>query len=264
MSYLGIDVGGTNIKTVIMQDFSGVPLLTQVFPTLRSKEAFLVQLEQISEVLIRDNEVKGIGVGVPGMVSMADNKLLKAPQLPFLDGASVLEWFSFTKLPVKVDNDSRSFLRAEARWGAAKDYKQAIGIAIGTGIGGGILIDGKIYYGAHGSDGEFGHMMFGITNNNSSQIQEWERLGSLTSNESIPYKSEIVGIGIANLINSLDPEIVVLGGGAIVSKVLDVATIEKVARQYIISPVCKDTPIVEGKLGYYAQAMGTTLLFEEK
>ena len=73
-------------------------------------------------------------------------------------------------------------------------------------------------------------------------------------------RNGLIGIGVANIINSLDPEIMVLGGGGITSGGISIEIVQETAKNYIISPLAKNTPIVKGVLGEYAQAMGAALL----
>ena len=161
----------------------------------------------------------------------------------------------------QIENDALCFLRAESSLGIAKGYKNIVAIAIGTGIGGAIMVEGKLYRGSTGSAGEFGHTVLGIADRKLHVVPHtFEKLGAKVASEKYGDTSEIIAIGIANIINSFDPEIVVLGGGGIASGGISIEIVQEIAKNYIISPFAKNTPIVKGVLGEYAQAMGAALL----
>lgn len=250
--YLGIDIGGTKVQAVILNGLKSQKVRAFVMPTLRSKKEFLASLEKFFRDISSGKRIAGIGVGVPGMVNLKKGILLRAPNLSFLDNWEVKKFFQKFVGRVVVDNDSRCFLRAEWLWGAAKGCKNVAGLAVGTGIGGGLVVDGKMYYGAHGSAGEFGHM---IVNGDRTL----EQLGAKAAAEQMIDTTHTVSIGVANLINAFDPEIVVLGGGGVTQGGIDIVKVRTIAKLFIMSPEAKSTPIVAGKLGEAAQAIGAAL-----
>lgn len=259
--YLGIDIGGTKIKAVLLRGLRQQKVEVSVIDTPKQKTAFLRAINNLTRFnLVRLNRVRlsGIGIGVPGVVDRKRGIVVRAHNLPFLIGWDVKGFFEKYARNVRVDNDSRCMVRAEAAWGAARGYKNVVGLAIGTGIGGGIMIDGKMYYGKNNGAGEFGHTVLQIANH-KSQIVTFEELAGKRAYEKWGDRSEIVGIGIANLFRSLDPDIVVLGGGGVYGGAVKLDTVRRVARQYLT--VGKNTPIVKGKLGDAAGAVGAALLF---
>ncbi len=251
--YLGIDIGGTKIKAVRMRDFLHAPEKYISLDTPKNKKTLEVALEQIITSFSGKN-ARGIAVGLPGIIDTKQGVLIKAPNLSFLDGWNVIEFFKKFNPTIKIDNDSRCFLRSEMMLGAGKNYSQIVAVTIGTGIGGGIAVNKKIIYGAHNSAGEFGHVII-------DDGKTWENLGGKKAYENSGDCSKIIGIGVANIINALDPEIVILGGGGVTSSAVKIVAVKKTAEKYILSPRAQKTPIVKGKLGEYAQAMGATLLF---
>lgn len=252
--YVGIDIGGTKIKGVLMEGLGIQRSRSATLFTPHKKPLFFEALEKIYQELAGQERLEGIGVGVPGIVDPRRGVLVKAPHLSFLDGWNVKSFFKKWVSDVRVDNDSRCFLRAEALWGAGKKHRTIIGVTVGTGIGGGIMIEGKIYYGSHRSAGEFGHMMIekGVT---------FERLGARSAAEHYGDRSEIIGVGVANIINAFDPDMIILGGGGVMSGALSLGRIRSRAQKFIMSPASKKTPIVAGMLGEEAQAIGAALLF---
>lgn len=158
MSTIGVDVGGTKVLGVVA-DTAGTVLAEHRVPTPLGGDAVVDAMVAVIEELRTGHEVTAIGVGVPGLVDR-DGTLRFAPNLP-----GVLELpvgallASATGLPVRVDNDNTCALWGEHLLGAARDVSDAVLVGLGTGIGGGLLLDGRLVRGAHGFAGEIGHMV---------------------------------------------------------------------------------------------------------
>jgi glucokinase len=252
--YLGIDIGGSKIKGVLLDKKKNQWFFGFNITTPKNKKSFLKVLEQEIYKLLQKKKIIGMGIGLPGIVDIKYGILMKAPNLPFLNNWQARKFFSKFSKNLKFDNDSRCFVIAESIFGVARKYKNIIGITIGTGIGGGVIIDGKIYYGAGNGAGEFGKM---IIDNDKT----FEQVGGKKAFLKYGDRSKIIGVGVANLINALDPQIVILGGGGITSGGVKIKTVQKIAKKYIMSPLSKKTPIVKGKLKDNSQAIGAALLF---
>lgn len=249
-AYLGIDVGGTKTKAVLVIDTKTVKVV--VFSTPRSKKPLLKALSSVVNDMKKSSRISGIGLGIAGMVD-EHGILLKAPNLAFLNGWDARSFLKKFSPCVVVENDVRTMLFAEHVLGAVRGEKSAVAIAIGTGIGGALLLNGSIYRGVQNSAGEIGHML--LANNTT-----FEKLGARSTRLSPRDRIEALGKGVANIINILNPEIVVLGGGAIVDGHVSTARIGAASRKYIASPAAKKTPIVATRLGEFAQAKGAALL----
>ncbi|QQG45082.1 MAG: ROK family protein [Candidatus Sungiibacteriota bacterium] len=254
--YLGVDIGGTKIRAVLMQGLDDRKPQCFVITTPKNKKRFLDVLWKFLRKVAGPKKLTGIGVGVPGVVNKNRGTLIKAPNLSFLNGWNANKFFARFKVPVRTDNDSRCFLRAEAIRGAGKGYKNIVALTIGTGIGGGIMIDGKIYYGSRSGAGEFGHMIVG---NNKT----FEQLAGKRAFLKYGDRSKLIGVGVANLINAFDPDIVILGGGGVTSGAVKIGMVRRLAKKYTMSPPAQKTPIVRGKLGDTAAAMGAVLLWKK-
>ncbi|MEK7608166.1 MAG: ROK family protein [Patescibacteria group bacterium] len=250
--YLGIDIGGTKTKAVLV---SGSKVLKAVtFKTPKTKVRFLALLGVIINDFKKTSKIDGVGIGFPGMIDFSSGIVLRAPNLSFLNGWRALAFLKKFSRRVALGNDLQCLLLAEQKFGALKKKRNALVLGVGTGIGGAILIDGKAYRGKNGSAGEFGHM---IIERNSTL----EKLGTKSTPLTQKKRIEALGVGIANLINALDPEVVVLGGGAVIDGHVNVLKIASHARKHIISPAARKTKIVPTRLGVFAQAKGATLLF---
>lgn len=263
MYKLGIDIGGTKIRGVVI-DSRGKKVADFDIKTPKNKKNFLRALEREIMGISVCYKISSIGTGLPGIIDIKKGILVKALNLPFLDGWQAAEFFKKFSHKVAIENDSRCFLLAESKLGAAKKYKNAVGLAIGTGIGGAIMINGEIYRGASFGAGEFGCMILQVQSSpvrsGKFEVQSFEKLAAKKAFEKYGDRSKIIGRGVANIINILNPEVVILGGGAVATGGVKIETVKKEAKKYIISPLAKNTPIIKSKLGKYASAIGAALL----
>lgn len=165
MYYIGIDLGGTNIAAGLVNE-EGKIILKDSVPTLREREynEIIKDMAMLSLKLIKDagidiSEVKSIGIGAPGTPDNKNGILVYANNLKFRNVPIRAEMQKYINLPVYIDNDANCAALAESVAGAAKGYENSITITLGTGIGGGIVIGGKVYPGFNGAAGEVGHIV---------------------------------------------------------------------------------------------------------
>ena len=165
MKYVGIDLGGTNIAVGIV-DENGTILCQKSTPTLSQngdedviRRIGLAVQELMKENEIRMSEIASVGIGCPGSVDMVTGTIMSAGNLGFKNTRIAEKLSAFLGMPVFVANDADCAILAEASFGAAANTKNAVLITLGTGIGGGIVIDGKLYSGCNSFCGEFGHMI---------------------------------------------------------------------------------------------------------
>lgn len=258
MYKIGIDIGGTKTRGVLVGAGNKIIARFNIL-TPKNKKAFLISLEKEILKFEKQGKIKSIGIGLPGIVDIKKGKLIKAPNLTDLNGWQAKSFFAKFCKNIKIDNDSRLFLLAEAKLGAGRKYKNIVGVAIGTGIGGAIMINGKIQYGANFGAGEIGHMVIQVESL-KFKVKSFEQLAAKKAFEKYGDRSKVIGIGVANIINVLNPEAVILGGGGVAIGAVDIRIVKKIAQEYIMSPLAKRTPIVKAKLGKEAQAIGATLL----
>lgn len=279
---IGIDVGGTKMSAVL---FNGRQVLAD-YTLATPKEditKFMVMLAALIEPLrdrVRRDKTKlqGIGIGVPGTIDFKDNRILVCPNLPVLDGVKILDLIK-NKIDadaiLKLDNDAKCFTRAEAMLGAGKHHHNVLGIIVGTGIGSGWWLNDRIYVGSHGSTGELDAMVIDfmegisleaayhkLTQSNPAILADEAYQGDLLAEKSFAEFGKILGVACANVINLIDPEIIVIGGGAVKSADLFLPNAKKAVKEFVQNPEAKDIKIVKGKLGELAGAIGAALLIE--
>lgn len=164
--YIGCDLGGTNLRAAVVDVESGEVLRLQSIPTL-AREGHAAVMQRMAELFLRviesaglsKDEIGGIGIGVPGRLDMEKGETLFLPNLPgtwprvpLVDTLSNL-----TGLPVAILNDVRAITFGEWRFGAGRGVDTVAVFAIGTGVGGGLVVNGQLHLGIGGTAGELGH-----------------------------------------------------------------------------------------------------------
>lgn len=274
---IGVDIGGTKMSAVLFDGAKVIADYSLATPK-DSLEHFLIMLKALVEPLLdkakkQKIEVKGIGVGAPGILDRQQSMVLRTHNLHIIDGVklgNLLE--EKLKLPVKLGNDTDGFVRAEAKLGAAKGYNNVYGLTIGTGIGDGWWYNGEIYLGSHGGAGESSEMVISeaglgleavyqkLSQNNPAQIAEEAYRGDVLAEKTYGEIGKYIGMALANIVNLIDPGIIVIGGAVANSSDLFLSQVKKTMKKHIFSPEAKKVKIVKSKLGPLAGAIGAALL----
>lgn len=277
---IGIDVGGSKIITALVK--GGKVFYKIKIETPKNKNEFLKKLETMIEQLIEKagerKNIKGIGLAILGVSDFKSGMTLMADNLRILNNFNLKDWVAKKfRFKVRIDNDSRSFTRAEYLFGVGKGFKNIIGITLGTGVGGGIIIDGKVFHGSFNSAGEIGHMIYNKTEfedlmsaqslkkigfSDSLAIYKFAKVGNKKARKIFRQLGEYLGVGLANLVNILDPEAIVIGGGMAGASKFFLPEAKRSATRFILSPKSrKNVKILVGKLGEDAGAIGAAALF---
>ena len=154
---VGIDIGGTSVRAGVVTE-DGSVIDTARAQTPHSARALERCLDRLVEELQAEHEVAAVGLAVAGFLDPARQVVSFAPHLPWRNAAVPREMSERIGLPVVMEHDANSAAWAEHEFGAAKRSKVACVVALGTGIGAGLLIDGQIYRGAFGVAPELGHL----------------------------------------------------------------------------------------------------------
>ncbi len=160
-SILGIDLGGTKTAVALFDATTFERLSEGISPTNAVRGYPAVKEDLLRTIsAYRTPDTVAIGLGVPGLIDLASGRIMTMPNIPGADGADLRgDIAAFTGLPVVIENDARCFAFSEALVGAGKGRRVVIGVTLGTGVGGGIVVDKKIMRGEHGTAGEIGHML---------------------------------------------------------------------------------------------------------
>src|SRR3989344_9434794 len=158
----GVDIGGSKIRYAVLLCKPQIKIVNAwTAPTPKTRPGIVRELEKAitKASTIAHRRPRTIGMGLPGPLSADLQRIVKAQNTPQLAGLS-RAWLS-RKLKARVvfDNDARAFALAEAILGAGKRHKRVLGITVGTGVGGGLVQNGRLETGAHGSAGEIGNMV---------------------------------------------------------------------------------------------------------
>ncbi len=165
MYRIGIDLGGTNIKGGIV-DESGKIIIKKSVPTEceNGSKAVVANMIKLAEMLISDSKIErskfcGVGVGCPGMVDGKTGVVKYSNNLKWKDVTLAADMGSALKMPVNIANDANAAALGEYKYGNGKQYKSIILFTLGTGVGGGIIIDGVMLEGHCGAGAEVGHVV---------------------------------------------------------------------------------------------------------
>ncbi len=258
---LACDLGGTNLRMAAI-DHEGNILYRTRRDTPRSERAdeivgaIVESANECTEATRDAGEIIAIAIAAPATVSADRGIILKAPNVPALDGFRIIAALE-SELNIKaiLANDANAAAVGERWRGASQGFANSILVTLGTGVGGGIIIDGKILNGVDGTAGEIGHICVepfgapcgcgsrGCVEQYSSAtaiVRQTQELGSQYPKSELPQKNRIsskdvfeagregdelalevfrrqgfyLGIALGNLINVLNPEVIVIGGGA--------------------------------------------------
>ena len=286
---LGIDLGGTKIEAVIINDAFQVVERKRV-PTNREEgyDAILGRIVKLANELMEFGNVDGpIGICTPGAIDFQTGTLKNSNTVCLIDKPLKSDLESALSLPILMENDANCFALAEAILGAAKDYRLVFGVVLGTGCGDGVVINKNIHRGPNHISGEWGHHVLfpngkdcycgnkGCTESYISGTaleKEWKALtGEFKRVTDIidekaylahpEWKENFInyfGAALANVIDILDPDAVVLGGGLSKIDMLYTEGKDSIAKATFSKTVV--TPILKNKLGDSAGVFGAAML----
>lgn len=263
--YIGVDLGGTKIKIGIVNE-EGKIVSSGIIDTDSSYDAKIIMRDMTVEIerlieqeALQVKDIKSIGIGVPGLVDYEKGTIIYCTNLSWYNVEAVSYIMEHFNIPVYIENDATVAAYAESLFGSTKKARDSVFLTIGTGIGGGIIINKQIIRGAHGAGSEIGHMVigenfydcncgrngcfetlasatamiryalhkmndYGKTSSlqrlyiekgqlEAKDIFDQAALGDEIAVETINRTAKYMAIGIANIYNVLDPEIIAIGGG---------------------------------------------------
>lgn len=262
---LGVDIGGTKIATGVVNERAEI-FAARSFPTL-ANEGFDVSIRQVWRAMEESltEDVTAIGICAPGPLNPKTGMVLNPPNLLGWHDVALAEMARKKfGLPVRLENDCNAAGLAEARFGAAKGCSSVFYAAIGTGIGSGIILDGKIYHGKNGAAAEGGHVSIDYRSETVCRCGSrgciealasghvLERMGAYDLNELALQ----LGAWLGSIVSLLDPDIIVIGGG--VSKIGEplFERLRAIVPGRTVNPHAGDLPIVPAYFGAEAGIVG--------
>jgi glucokinase len=300
-----VDIGGTKIAVGVVDDSGKV--LSRMECLTDAHLGYAAGLERIIRMLqetARDAKVdiSSIGIGSTGMVYPISGLFGDVDFLPGWKGFNLVEDLSRVfNVKAALENDADASALGEASWGAGKGKSRLIYVTVGTGIGGGILLDGQIYRGADMSHPEIGHHIIETSgplcscgfhgcweslatgpalaawfkertanhqgypaNVTAKQICELARQGDKFALQAVEHEAYYLGLGLANLINLFVPEMIVLGGSVMKSADLLLDRIRKVIRQGCRFVPFERTELALASLGENADLIGAARVWHHR
>lgn len=311
---IGVDVGGTNIAVGFVDD-KGKIVAKGSRPTnvgrgyqAIAKDIAEISLEIINRLNLNNDDVKSMGIGVPGVADNDKGYVIRAVNLHWSKVPLVKEIQKYINLPILMDNDANVAALAEGVYGAGRGTSLSVTITLGTGVGSGIVLDGKVFNGAHHFAPELGHIVIGdnnvrcncgkigcfetyasataiikeakkaVENNKGSLIlklagneitkitaknvidaaKQYDDVAMQVFNKYIKY----LAIGVVNIINILDPEIIILGGGVADAGDFLITPLKKEVDKNILFKDLSYADIKKAELGNDAGIIGAAILFK--
>ena len=309
---IGIDVGGTNVKIALVNDKGNI-LYSNSVPT-RAEMGYEYTVNNIKQA-IRDlitetgvTNIEGIGFDFPGQIDYKNGIVRLAPNIPGwvnIPIAKIIE--DEFKIPTRIDNDVHCAALGELKFGAGQDCENFICMTVGTGIGSGIVINGKLVRGASNAAGELGHIKlqmhegplcgcgdYGcleafasgpsivamaeeyISGGKSTKFREMAsggeitpyivaeaaKLGDPVAKRIFTKVGEYIGFGLASVVNLLNPEKIIIGGGVADAGDILIEPIKETIKKRAMVVAGSAVEIVPAKLANTAGVIGASLLIE--
>ena len=271
IEYVGIDIGGTNIRVAGIDKNNNIVSFNSVrtLENVRSSEDLYFKIKELIERITSFQKIKGIGIGCPGAIDEKGN-ITTCRNVEYLKDYPLVDRLEKDfKVKVKIENDARIAAYAESLEGAGKDFNNVCYITISTGLGGGVVIDKKIYQGGRNIGGYFSRMILDGENiaeylisgtalinrakeKTKQNIVIAQEVFTLAQNNKeaeeivIEFKRNLVNL-LLNISITLSPEIIVVGGGVMKGKKYFFNDVKKEFKQKAHG-FAKDTKIVEAKL----------------
>ncbi len=246
--YAGFDLGGTHLKYGLVDERGKISFKEKVSspPEIEDLLDLIKNLWQ-DKLKKREEDIKAVGFGFPGIFDLREKKTYQSPNYPSLDNYDIVLALSrFIDVPFWVDNDANMAAFGEFKAGSGQGVQSLVLLTIGTGVGSGIILDGKLWHGKCGYAGELGHIIVNPTgekckcggqgcletevsapkivknyialkkkemNISAEEIFRRAKKGDEEARQAFAQAGYYLGIGLATTLNLLNPEKILLGGG---------------------------------------------------
>jgi len=289
---IGVDVGGTKIVVGVVER-DGTIVRVERRPTpVESTDALLAGLAAAVESVL-DDGVAAVGIGIPSAIDQRTGTAVFSVNIPLAD-VDIRAWAADTfDLPAAIDNDANCAALAEWRAGAGRGTTDMVMITLGTGIGGGLILGGRLYRGWIGAGAELGHIVVDANGPpcqgycegrghlealasgravdavaerllgpgaETPQLVAAAREGNEQALEALATAGRWLGVGIASIVNLLNPELIVVGGGFGEAFDLLVGPAQEVLARDGVVPARDVVRIVPAELGADAGLIGAALV----
>jgi glucokinase len=289
MRWLGVDIGGTNTKITVVDDRNWSVLERISVPTDRSAppRTIAAACAAAAAVLARFPDIAGVGITIPGHFDLASGCAVVVPNIPgsWLGEPVRAPFEEALSRPCVLINDARAFGLGESRLGAGRGVRDVVALVLGTGIGGALVLDGRLHLGERGIASEIGHLVLqedgplcGCGNRGClealarsdviadaagapdvSTAVALAETGDERARAAIRSAARWIGLGLANMVTLITPQRVVIGGGIAQAGEILLAPIRaQIEARTPLVPV-GDYEVVVGVLGTWAGAIGAAV-----
>ena len=306
---VGIDLGATKMLVGVLQGRKVLATVkARTDPAGGEKEFFATIAATVAKALdeagLKPRQLAAVGAGCPGVLDYRSGRIVFSANIPFIkDYPLARKLQKLFKVPAAVENDANMGLYGEQQFGAAAGCAHVVGFFLGTGIGGSLILDGKLYRGSSGAAGELGHIFVDplgpacgcgnrgclealagrlalageaaalaarggaprLLNEAGADVRKFKsgalaravEAGDRQLKELVRRKAALVGIAMADIVNTLDPECIVLGGGLVEAMgELIVPAAEESMRRHAMPDIAAHVTVAPAKLGDMAIVMG--------
>jgi len=314
--FLGVDTGGTGVKFVVTDQDGSVTTSGEIPTDPTSIEVSMQRLGAAVAGTLGGEpgfpRLAGLGMACAGIVNSATGRLGRSPNLPGWQDRNLPQVIGtvFDGIPVALANDVNGALYGEFRQGAGRHCRNLVMVALGTGVGGGVIIDGKLVVGTHFGAGEIGHMNLdpagppctcggrgcleawagstGLLRRareaagqgkaddelvrlvarrgellNTLDLADLASSGDAVATEIFAVAGRRLGQAIGNIVNLLDPDRVIVGGGVAQAGDLILKPCREIVPGLVLAQEAKNIPVVSAELGPLAAAVGAACLARE-
>lgn len=288
---IGIDIGGTNLRAaVISKEGKIIENFKTENEVLKGAPYNLDKLVNYITTEWKDYEIEKVGVGAPGPLDLKIGKIINPPNLKGWENFNVTEYLKERlKIPVKVNNDANVAGLGESIFGSGRESQSVFYITVSTGVGGALIMDGKIVNGAHSQAGEIHNMIINEDTYSHSGLNKGGLEGqcsgvniariasnvygkTLTTKEVFDYYENNdekavkvienwvnnISIGIANIITVIDPEVIIIGGAVLIYNTYLLTKIIECVKIKVSTPEIVDIRIAQ--MGDNAGLVGAAML----
>lgn len=282
--YIGIEIGGTKFQAIVADEKLNV--FDRVFDTVGDvKKASVLQnkIESSIAKLMYDYEIESIGVGFGGPIDFISGKIFTSFQVEGWNNFNLKKWLNNRfDIPVFVENDANTAALAEAKVGSGENFNRVFYITLGSGVGGGFIVDGEIYHGKSLCESEFGHIRInkegatvesccsgwalnkklreyikkesgGILSelskakgeDPSKYLLEAIRMGDLKANAIFNEMIDNLSFGLSHVVHLLNPDVIIVGGGLSLIGEYISDSISTMIPKYVMASIKSDLPEIK-------------------
>lgn len=229
---IGVDVGGTKISALLVRDNEILKKAQLPTESFKTQEEILTNIFSAIDA-VYDPDVEAIGIGLPGTLDLENGTIISCPNVKNINGLNIRQKLEEKyDLDVFIDNDANCFALGEYTVGDYKNYKNMVAIILGTGVGAGVVINGKLVTGINCAAGEFGRLPYKdknfeyycagsaltrLTGIEGSELMQLARQGNKKALAAFEQFGQNLADLLKAVIYTVDPQVVVLGASAIKS-----------------------------------------------